>query len=200
MKIAVSAEGTELDSAIHQRFGRCPYFLFVDTRDMGVEVVENPNADLAASAGIQSASLVAAAGATTVITGNCGPKAMQVFDSATISVITGQQGSVASAVQRLKAGRLSPADHLPTPQPAVTGSTAPPAGSRRSGMGCGGGGRGRGMGQGRRCRRPAPAGLPDDRQPPASLSRSQERSRLQAQAEELKRQMAAIQSRINDLA
>ena len=200
MKIAASAEGTELESAIHQRFGRCPYFLIVDTRDMGVEVVENPNADLATSAGIQSASLVASTGASTVITGNCGPKAMQVFDSATISVITGQQGSVGSAVQRLKAGRLSPPDHQPTPQPPVTGSTAPPAGSRRSGKGCGGGGRGRGMGQGRRCMRLAPDGLPDARQPTGSLSRSQERSRLQAQAEELKRQMAAIQSRINDLA
>ena len=43
MKIAISADGSRLDSTIHQRFARCPYFLIVETDDMSVAVIENSN-------------------------------------------------------------------------------------------------------------------------------------------------------------
>ena len=59
MKIAVSASGKDLDSAIDPRFGRCAYFLVVETEDMGVEVFDNENNSLGGGAGIQSAQFVA---------------------------------------------------------------------------------------------------------------------------------------------
>ena len=62
MKVAVSAKGDNLDATIDERFGRSPYFILVDTADMRVEALANPNADLSTSAGIQSASLVASKG------------------------------------------------------------------------------------------------------------------------------------------
>lgn len=34
MKVAVSAAGTELNAGIDPRFGRCPYFIIVNTDDM----------------------------------------------------------------------------------------------------------------------------------------------------------------------
>jgi predicted Fe-Mo cluster-binding NifX family protein len=57
MKIAVSSCGIFLDSPIDPRFGRCDYFVIVDTIDMSFEVFDNDGEDLAQGAGVQSANL-----------------------------------------------------------------------------------------------------------------------------------------------
>ena len=41
MKIAVSAGGKDLDSQIDPRFGRCAYFVIVETDDMSFEALDN---------------------------------------------------------------------------------------------------------------------------------------------------------------
>ena len=41
MKVAVSSTGTDLDSAIDPRFGRCACFLIVETDDMKFEIFDN---------------------------------------------------------------------------------------------------------------------------------------------------------------
>ena len=47
MKIAVSSEGTSLDSQVDIRFGRAKYFLIVDSETMEVKPIENTqNLDL----------------------------------------------------------------------------------------------------------------------------------------------------------
>ncbi|MCJ7594880.1 MAG: dinitrogenase iron-molybdenum cofactor biosynthesis protein, partial [Desulfobacterales bacterium] len=43
MKIAVSSTGNHLDSPIDPRFGRCAYFVIIETDDMGFEAFENQN-------------------------------------------------------------------------------------------------------------------------------------------------------------
>ena len=58
MKIAITTTGHSLDSVVDPRFGRCPYFLVVDTDTLGFEAVENPNIALGGGAGIQSAQLM----------------------------------------------------------------------------------------------------------------------------------------------
>ncbi len=58
MKIAVSATGNNLNSEINPRFGRCEYFIIVETDDMSFEAYENENNELSSGAGIQSASFV----------------------------------------------------------------------------------------------------------------------------------------------
>lgn len=167
MKIAISAVGRDLESSIDERFGRCPYFIIVETDDLSYEAIENTNADLSGSAGIQSASMVASKGVEAVITGNCGPKAMQVFTAANISVISGQHGVIRDVVEKFKGGELSPstrenvlgnnrAAQAPLPlgprQPSISGGGRGISGGGR-GMGGGGrgmGGGGRGMGGGGR--------------------------------------------------
>ncbi len=74
MRIAISSVGKELDSNLDPRFGRCSYFLIIETDDLSFEVFENENAALGGGAGIQSAQFVASKGAQAVITGNCGPQ------------------------------------------------------------------------------------------------------------------------------
>lgn len=133
MRIAVTAMGPSLDDQVEGRFGRAPYYLFVDPETMGVEAVGNPNVAAGGGAGIQAAQLVSDRGANVVLTGNCGPNAFRVFGAAGIRIIVGVGGTVRQAVQQFRAGTLRPADQANVP----------------SHYGMGGGGQGRGMGMGR---------------------------------------------------
>jgi predicted Fe-Mo cluster-binding NifX family protein len=212
MKIALSATGKNLNSSIDERFGRCRYYLIVETNDMSHEALENTNADLSTSAGIQSAALVASKGVEAVITGNCGPKAMQVFDSAHITVITGQRGTVNEVVEQFKNGRLQPsADTHTIPVADVSADealrTGRPGGGRGMGgcgrgVGAGGrgmGGGGMGMGMGRRCNRSYGVDASAAQRPLGQAAGENELAHLRQQADQLNRQLQAIQSRINDL-
>jgi hypothetical protein len=51
MKIAVSSYGKDLNSQIDPRFGRCAYFLIVNTDDMSFEAFENKGVSLTGGAG-----------------------------------------------------------------------------------------------------------------------------------------------------
>jgi predicted Fe-Mo cluster-binding NifX family protein len=106
MKICITSTGTDLDAQIDPRFGRCPYFLFINTDDMNVEAVPNQSALATGGAGIQAAQKVAQQKATCVITGNIGPNAFQTLQAANIEVITGVNGRVKDAVEQFKAGTL----------------------------------------------------------------------------------------------
>jgi predicted Fe-Mo cluster-binding NifX family protein len=109
MKIVVTAAGPSLDAAIDPRFGRCAYFVFVDTEDMSVEAIANESGAHSGGAGIQSAQLLAQRGVKAVLTGNCGPNAHQTLSAAGIDVIVGCAGNVSEAIERFKAGQLQTA-------------------------------------------------------------------------------------------
>jgi len=156
MKIAVSASGRDLESSIDPRFGRCAYFLIVETEDMGFEAFSNELMTLGGGAGIQSAQFVASKGAKAVITGNCGPNAVQTLQAAGVTLYVGQAGTVREGVEMFKRGALTPAtgpnvaDHYGMRE----SGQGPGSQARASGMGLAGGrgmgmGRGRGMGMGR---------------------------------------------------
>jgi len=169
MKIAVTSTGPTLDDNVEARFGRCPYFLIIDTDTMQLEAIENPNMALGGGAGIQSAQLMSEKGVTTVLTGNCGPNAFNVFGQAGIQVIVGVSGPVRNAVEQFKTGSLSSASEpnvashfgvnaTPTAPTAAGQPGINPMGQGVGGAGFGmgggrgmgrGGGMGRGMGMGR---------------------------------------------------
>ncbi len=140
MKVAVSSSGQDLDAQLDPRFGRCSYFLIIDTDDMSFEVFENENAALGGGAGIQAAQFVVSKGIKAVLTGNCGPNAMQVLSAGDVQTYAGQTGTIKDVVEKFKNGELTP----------TTAANAPlHAGSGGMSMGRGKGmGRGRGMGAG----------------------------------------------------
>ena len=230
MKVVISATGLDLESTVDERFGRCKYFLIVETDDMSYEAVDNVNADLSTSAGIQSASFVASTGAEALITGNCGPKAMQVFAETNIRIILGQKGKISDVLREFKSGALNASTRENVPeksgvaqsasnrsfsQPGMGGGRGMGGGGRcmgGSGRGMGGGGgrgmggcgRGMGMGggsgMGSQYQRPGAAGSPVAPTGAATVSKEQQLDQLQRQADELKKQMDAIQAKINKLA
>jgi predicted Fe-Mo cluster-binding NifX family protein len=106
MKIAVSSIGTDLDALIDPRFGRCAYFLLIETDDMSFEVFDNQSISLGGGAGIQSAQFISSKGAKAVITGNCGPNAVKTLAAAGIEAFLGNTGIIKEALQKFKNGEL----------------------------------------------------------------------------------------------
>jgi predicted Fe-Mo cluster-binding NifX family protein len=174
MRIAVTATAPQLDAPVDPRFGRCPYFLIVETDTLSFEAVENLNQGLGQGAGIQSARLVADRGVRSVLTGNCGPKAHEALTAAGIGVVVGCSGTARQVVEQFNAGQLQPAAAPnvgsyagisatgagappgtnpvdPQPNPAAPQPPAPanPPMAPGPGMGRGRGGMGCGMGRGR---------------------------------------------------
>jgi len=228
MKIAVTSTGPTLNDNVEARFGRCPYFLIIDTDTMQLEAIENPNMAIGGGAGIQSAQLMSEKGVTTVLTGNCGPNAFNVFGQAGIQVIVGVSGPVRNAVEQFKAGVLSSASGpnvashfgvnatptVPTatgqPMPGPLGQGGGMGGGRGMGRGMGGGGMGRGMGRGggmgRGMGMATPMGMPSTGSAAgfpegtgAQANSEQELAALKQQAELLEQQKRQLNNRIAQL-
>jgi predicted Fe-Mo cluster-binding NifX family protein len=106
MKIAITATGPSLAAAGDPRFGRCAYFMIVETADMSTVALPNPNSERGGGAGIQSAQLMASHGVAVVLTGNCGPNAHEALSAAGIGVVLDCAGSVAEIAQRYQEGTM----------------------------------------------------------------------------------------------
>jgi predicted Fe-Mo cluster-binding NifX family protein len=111
MKIAVTSQGTNLDSKVDPRFGRAAYILIVDTETFEFEALDNKeNVDALKGAGIQAASMVNDTGAEVLLTGYCGPKAFMTLEAANIRVANDVEGTVRDAVISFNEGKLTYAD------------------------------------------------------------------------------------------
>ena len=215
MKVAISSSGRDLDSQIDPRFGRCAYFLIVETDDMSYEAFDNENIALGGGAGISSAQFVASKGAKVVITGNCGPNAVRTLSASGVELFINQTGTVKGAVERYNNGELMSTTDANVPDHYGMGGGGPvedtqdlaPGGGMDMGRGVGGGrgmgrgmGKGRGMGMGRGGgigRGMGMSGSNDSKQTNSGdLSNEQGLNALKNQATELKKQMEEIQERI----
>jgi len=107
MKIAVSAIEPTADSQVDSRFGRCNYYVFVDTESGAVEAQENQATMSGSGAGIQAAQYVVEQGADAIISGHLGPNAYQVLDAAGVQLYRASGMSVQEAVDALEAGTLA---------------------------------------------------------------------------------------------
>jgi predicted Fe-Mo cluster-binding NifX family protein len=199
MKIALTASGPELSNPIDPRFGRCPYFIFIDPDTMKFEALENPNVVSPSGAGIQAAQFVADKGAKVLLTGSCGPNAFQTLQAAGVDVIVGISGTVEDAVKQYKSGQFKATPQANVPSHFGMGGAGAMSPGSGPGMGRGlGGGMGRGMGRG--------LGYdPTSEVPPASSpamsppTPEESINSLKQQAELLQKQLAELHSRIEEL-
>lgn len=106
MKICVTSQGDNLSSQVDPRFGRCQYFIIVDTDTLEFEAIQNPNMEAMGGAGIQSGQLVASKDVKAVLTGNVGPNAFETLQAAGIEVITNVTGNIKESVQKYKKGEF----------------------------------------------------------------------------------------------
>jgi predicted Fe-Mo cluster-binding NifX family protein len=107
MKIAITANEENLESDIDTRFGRCRFFLIIDTDTMNFESISNEGAMTSGGAGIQAAQkIVNTGGIEAILTGNIGPNAFQIFNSTKIKVFSGLCGSIKETVLKYKKGDL----------------------------------------------------------------------------------------------
>jgi predicted Fe-Mo cluster-binding NifX family protein len=109
MKVAVTSTGRTMDSQVDPRFGRAACLVVVDTESMKSDAVENTNIDASGGAGVNAAKIVIDAGVKAVLTGNCGPNAERTLRAGNVTLYTGVTGTVAEAVERFKAGKLTEA-------------------------------------------------------------------------------------------
>lgn len=103
-KIAITSTGPTLESAMDERFGRCPCFVIVDPKTTEVRAVDNPCATQGHGAGIQAGKLMSENGVSVVLTGRCGPNASDTLEAAGIKVVTGCSGTVQQALDTFNAG------------------------------------------------------------------------------------------------
>jgi len=81
MKIAISSDGDTVESKVDQRFGRCKYFIIVDSEKRNeIKAIENEGAIQGHGAGIKAAQQIGELGVKVVITGNLGPNATAVLE------------------------------------------------------------------------------------------------------------------------
>lgn len=107
MKVAVSSQGTDMGSQVDPRFGRAKCFVVVDTETGELVAHDNTqNVNAVQGAGIQAAANVVKLGVGAVITGNVGPKAFAALQAGGVKVHIGAAGTVADAIEKLKAGEL----------------------------------------------------------------------------------------------
>jgi len=106
VKICITSEGNNLDSNVDPRFGRCRYFIFLDTDTGNFEAVENTGINQSGGAGIQAAQLIISQGVKAVLTGNVGPNAFQGLNAGKIGIYTGISGSIKDAIALYKTGKL----------------------------------------------------------------------------------------------
>ncbi|MCW4006343.1 MAG: NifB/NifX family molybdenum-iron cluster-binding protein [Candidatus Bathyarchaeota archaeon] len=107
MKICVTSTSDSLDAQVDPRFGRCAYFLIVDSETLEFEAVANTSQDASSGAGINASQTIANKGAKVLLTGNVGPNAFEALSAAKIEIITGASGTVKQTLEKYQNGELN---------------------------------------------------------------------------------------------
>ena len=87
MKIAISVTAAGEAATLEMRFGRCPYFAVYDNETKEFEWFENAGIKATSGAGTGAAQALINRNVDIVISGQFGPKAVQVLEAAKIKML-----------------------------------------------------------------------------------------------------------------
>ena len=100
-RIALACEDNQgLDGQISQHFGRCPSYLFVDVEGdeiLKADTIANPYYNNHVPGMVPQ--FINEQGANVMIAGGMGPRAIDMFTSLDIEVVTGAMGNVGNVLQ-----------------------------------------------------------------------------------------------------
>jgi predicted Fe-Mo cluster-binding NifX family protein len=119
VKIAISADGPELNAKIGNRLGVSKYLLIIDPDSGDFEAVPNPGASGQRGAGMQAIILAISRDVKAVLTGYCSPAVHDQLEANGIEVLLGVSGTVKEAVEKYKKGELQKSAQV-KPKPAGT--------------------------------------------------------------------------------
>ena len=116
MKLAISTDAPQLNAQLDPRFGRCAYFIIIDTETREWNALPNPAAGAGVGAGPQSVQFLANQGVEAVVGPHFGPKAFTALEAAGIRIYTASGGQADALLDDFLAGAL-----VPVTQPASEG-------------------------------------------------------------------------------
>ena len=106
MKVAVAASAPELDASIDPRFGRCGWFVVVDTETMDFETLENPGALAGTAPHKGTIHLLIGTAAEAIVAGSLGPNAIGALKAGDVKMFTAGGGTVKEAAIAAAKGEL----------------------------------------------------------------------------------------------
>lgn len=106
MKICLTAITNNLDSQLDPTFGRCAYFIIIDSQTMKFKALKNKAAHVSEGAGVLAAQIMLDKEVKHVITGNIGPRAMQALKTAGIEVNIERDITVKDAIEKFRSKTL----------------------------------------------------------------------------------------------
>lgn len=112
MRIAIPADGNNLETSVCASFGRAPYFMIYDTETKEATAVENHAAASAGGAGIKAAQIILDHKANALLTPRLGTNAADVLKSAQIDIYKTKAGSVKENIDAFIAGELGTLDEI----------------------------------------------------------------------------------------
>jgi predicted Fe-Mo cluster-binding NifX family protein len=94
MKIAVTSTGGSMDALVSEQFGRCQYFLIVDSDTMKFEAVSNLGEQMQGGAGPKAAETIINKGAKVLLTGRVGDKAEDALKKGNVIIVDGFKNTI----------------------------------------------------------------------------------------------------------
>lgn len=106
MIIAISSPDGKFNTEFSPRFGRCNFFIIMDTDTREWESKPNPAASARGGAGPQAVQFLSKAGVEAAITGRYGPNAFTTLKAAGIRAYVADAGTPEELLDRFIAGTL----------------------------------------------------------------------------------------------
>jgi predicted Fe-Mo cluster-binding NifX family protein len=107
VKVAISSYGKSLKAKAYERFGRCKYFVIVDTATDKTSALKNSSAKDLNGAGTACARKLFNAGVGAVVTGKVGSNACKVLKDSGVGIYFVPSGlSAQEAFDQFKSGSL----------------------------------------------------------------------------------------------
>ena len=107
-RIAISANNDNgIESTVSGHFGRCPYFIIVDVEEnaiKSVQVIDNPH--YVSHTPGQVPEFIKRQGASVMLTGGMGRRAVGFFEQYGVEAVTGAAGTVGQAVEDYLNGQI----------------------------------------------------------------------------------------------